>query len=105
MVNILIIWIHFLADFVCQTDEMATNKSTSLLYLGLHVITYTLIMCVLGVTFALTNGVLHFIIDYVTSKCTSALWRKNKKHWFFTMIGFDQALHLTILILTAKLIR
>jgi hypothetical protein len=50
--------------------------------------------------FAIVNGIAHFVIDWCTSRGTSYLWKKDKRHWFFSLIGFDQALHLTVLVLT-----
>lgn len=99
--NILIlIWVHFLADFVLQTDQMAKNKSKSNKWLGIHVVLYSLPFSVFGLTFALVNSVAHFITDYITSRITSKLWSKQQVHWFFVVIGFDQAVHVTTLILT-----
>lgn len=97
------IWVHFIADFVCQSDWMAINKSKNSL-LGLaamstHIGIYTLIMMlVFGVQFAILQGVLHLATDMVTSRVTSYLWVKGYRHWFFVMIGLDQAIHLTCLL-------
>ena len=96
----LILFTHFMADFVFQTDKMAKNKSQSLKWLLYHVLTYTLIFCYLGVWFALLNGVCHFFIDFITSKISSYYYRVNKTHTFFVVIGFDQFLHTVILIAT-----
>ena len=95
-----VIWLHFFGDFVCQTDKMALNKSKKNKWLGIHCLVYTLVMMIAGWKFALFNGVCHFIIDYITSRGTSYLWQKEERHWFFTLIGFDQAIHLTLLFIT-----
>lgn len=97
---VILVWLHFLADFVLQTDRMALNKSSSNLWLGLHAITYMLPFFMFGVLFALFNGAVHFAVDYITSRGTSRLWKKNERHWFFTLIGLDQAIHITTLILS-----
>lgn len=47
------------------------------------------------------NAIAHGTVDYVTSRVTSALWKKGDVHNFFVVIGFDQLLHVAILIYTA----
>lgn len=101
---LVLIWIHFLADFVMQTNEMAQNKSTSLRWLTIHICVYTTFFVAFGWQFALINGAAHWIVDFFTSKATSYLWKKKEVHYFFVVIGFDQALHLTILFLTTQYI-
>lgn len=101
---IIILVVHWIADFICQTDKMAQNKSTSFKWLSSHVSVYTLIMMVFGWKYALTNGVLHLCIDFFTSRATSFLWKKNDRHNFFVVIGLDQLLHTACLILTMPLL-
>jgi hypothetical protein len=99
-----LIWIHFVADFILQTDKMALNKSKSNRWLGIHVVVYSCPFLIFGWKFALVTGVFHFVTDYITSRGTSYLWRKEMRHWFFVLIGFDQAIHLTTLLLTYRFI-
>ena len=102
--------IHWVFDFVLQSNWMATNKSKSNVALGAHVGIYTCGMALLAVIalgptvgailFTLINGGLHFITDYCTSRVTSHLWQKKDVHNFFVVVGFDQLIHATTLILT-----
>lgn len=96
-----IVWIHFVADFLLQNDKMAHSKSSSNKWLAIHVGIYSSCFIVFGsVAYVLVNFVLHFMTDYVSSRLTTKLYRANKNHWFFVVIGADQALHLTALFTT-----
>lgn len=97
---ILVLFLHFIGDFILQTDAMAKNKSTSLKWLAHHVTVYSLPLYFIGWKFALTNAGLHLCVDFVTSKITSRLWSAGKTHWFFVVIGLDQFIHASCLILT-----
>lgn len=100
---IALIWVHWVADFIFQTDKMALNKSTSLKWLSSHIGVYTLPLFIFGWKFALINGAAHFATDFCSSRATSYLWKKGDRHNFFVVIGLDQALHLTVLFLTIPL--
>ena len=104
-----IIFIHWVADFVLQTHHMSLRKSSSHYYLTLHVLVYTfstimawsIVLPLIG--FHLTTltisiaflliFLLHWLTDYFTSRKTSKLYKEEKYHDFFVMIGFDQVLH------------
>lgn len=98
-----LVWMHFVADFLLQTDRIALNKSSSNSILLLHVTAYGLCFMSVGVAYALANTVLHFITDWITSRLTKRLWQANERHWFFVVIGLDQAAHMTALIATYNL--
>lgn len=109
---ILILIIHFLADFPLQTHEQATKKGESNKWLFYHVGTYTLIWSVIymtlpfqseypllsWLTFSLLIGVPHFIVDWVTSRVGKPFWRSQDFHNGFTVVGFDQVIHYLCLI-------
>jgi len=97
--------VHWFADFVLQTHWQATNKSKRNDALASHVGTYTMVLtfgassifwsaspwALLG--FVVTNGLLHFATDYITSRASSRLYAKQDWHNFFVVVGFDQLIH------------
>lgn len=96
---------HFLGDFILQTDWMAKNKSKNYRAFTAHLLSYTIPFWIpFGWKFTLVNVALHGAIDWVTSRVTSSLYAKGRIHDFFVVIGFDQFLHATCLILTLRLL-
>ena len=114
-VYLYIVLVHWISDFILQSNEMAQNKSTSNVWLTKHVIVYTMVTNVLWIPiiFVLNLKLLtfeyflamslifvtHWITDYITSKLNSKYWRLKDTHSFFVSIGFDQLLHYTQLFL------
>lgn len=105
--------VHYIADFILQTDKQAKGKSTSLKALTEHVATYTAAWIIGGslfvdlltefnllILFAAIIGVLHFITDYFTSKLVKKYFDKGNAHNAFVVIGFDQFLHFAQIFLT-----
>jgi hypothetical protein len=101
-VLLLIIWIHFVADFLLQNDKMAINKSSSSYWLTIHSLIYSVPFIIFGFKSVVVIFVSHWFVDFFTSRWTTKLWLKQKRHWFFAVIGLDQAVHLTFLILIIK---
>lgn len=108
-----IIIIHYIADFIVQTDWQAKNKSKSWEALLNHTFIYSaifgLIMCFilpvesnkhLPTYFFLITFICHTIIDYFTSRWVKKSFEKQDYHLGFVKIGFDQILHYTQLLLT-----
>lgn len=126
LIDVLIPWtlplslvaIHFVADFILQSDWMALNKSRwtesteGRLALTSHCLVYSACFLPFGVAFAAITFISHVLTDAVTSKITSKLWfvrpalnennKPNglftyaeswKRHWFFVVIGADQLIH------------
>lgn len=65
---------HFVGDFVLQSNWMAINKARRLDALLAHCVVYALCFVPLGPDFVLVTFGLHFAVDAVTSRATSALW-------------------------------
>ncbi len=113
--------LHFIADFLLQSREVATNKSSNINYLLTH--------CgILGVVFILglysfigfnaiilacLNTIIHGAIDWNIWKVYKYFRRKEDiktfKYWedslFYATIGFDQLLHSLTLIGLVSLIK
>jgi len=96
-----ILIIHWIADFVLQTDKQAQGKSKNWSDLLSHTSIYSacwlpiaaITMGNIGVLAVLITFVAHTITDYFTSRLNSKLWAEGKVHYFFVSIGFDQVLH------------
>lgn len=116
---LVILFTHWVADFVCQTDKMAQGKSKNWFDLLSHTAVYSSVFWVVcpfifgdnpnwalncclffGITF-----VCHTITDYFTSRLNSKLWAEKKVHWFFVSVGFDQFLHFAQLLITYQLLK
>jgi len=91
----LILIIHFIADFVLQTDKQAKGKSKNWSDLLSHIINYSLVWLIIGtlytwylayfeywnyiigiklLIFVGITFICHTITDYFTSKLNSKLW-------------------------------
>lgn len=114
---IMLLVVHYLADFVFQRRADAEEKHKSVLALLSHCswylfITYFLIMFIMPIFVAisqieslyLTDGleistyslclvVLHFATDYFTSKISHNFYEQKKIKYFWATIGADQLLH------------
>lgn len=114
---LILMFAHWVGDFVLQTDEMATNKSHSNLALIKHTSVYSLIMGLTAqlliennvfgaqywwaaILFCLIQFVTHTLIDYVTSRVNAHFWVRDQRHEFFTNIGLDQYIHFSVLIIS-----
>lgn len=116
-----VIFVHWVADFVFQTDKQAKGKSKNWGDLLSHTATYSFIwlsfwgfMAIfsysrngefsqwkeLCIYFVLITFITHTITDYFTSRLNSKLWAKGDVHNFFVSVGFDQVLHYVQLFLT-----
>ena len=98
---LLILFLHFFADFVLQTRQMSLNKSTSNVWLLYHVSVYCLpFLLIFGVKYAIINGILHLATDWVSSRINTYYWNRQNYRCFFINVGLDQTLHFVALFST-----
>ena len=97
----LILCFHFVADFVLQSHWMAMGKSRRWgmnWQMVSHIAVYTAFLLPLGPVWALANGAAHYATDIVSSRATTALYKRNEIHWFFVVVGADQLVHVLCLV-------
>lgn len=112
-----ILFLHWLSDFVLQTDSQARNKSSNWESLLGHTLVYSGVFLIATLAygaslqlpvnillFPLITFITHTAIDYYTSRVNKELWDKKNVHGFFVSVGFDQFLHVAQLLLTFKLL-
>jgi len=116
----LVLWLlflHWVGDSLFQSGLMAVRKGNSPVVLTQHVLIYTWTIG-LGLLFrdvwqmvalyAILNGILHWLTDFVTSKLNGRLWKSGNAttppnlHWFFVSVLSDQLVHTIALVLTAS---
>ena len=100
----LVLFVHFIADFVLQTDKQARGKSSSFYWLTQHLMVYTICLLPFGWKYALINGAVHWVVDYCSSRGTSYFYKKGDTHNFFVVVGLDQLIHTSTLVATMPLI-
>lgn len=122
----ILIVIHTIADFLFQTEDMATGKSKNNWKLVKHTAVYTIIFYLFFVFLYAINHqtlsemnltlkvlyffpitfIFHTITDYITSRITSRLFEKKiyytgiPNFGAFSVIGIDQVIHYAQLFLT-----
>ena len=97
---------HWVGDYVLQTEKMAVGKATSIKWLSIHSVVWTLSMMIIVVPFSssvtiwvwvLIMGILHWAQDFVTSKINAFFQKKKWTKMFWLSIGTDQMLHYLIM--------
>jgi len=112
-ITLIILFWHFIADFLCQTDWMANNKSKGWDALLWHTAIYSVLWFFPVITYGIIYDapqriilfvpitfVAHTVTDYITSRETTKLWTDGKIRPFFHVIGLDQYLHYIQLFVT-----
>jgi hypothetical protein len=119
--TLFLLFFHWFADFICQTDKQAKNKSTSNKALLSHTLTYSGVIFIAmqllysfnyfgaqtwyaRILFVGIQFITHTIIDYFTSRINSKLWTNGDTHNFFVSIGFDQFMHMAIMFTSFNII-
>ena len=109
---IYVLCIHFIADFIFQSERVAKGKSTSKAILFEHVLTYGIVFFMLNLPLAMVyplgvlgaviwvNIGLHLGVDWVTSKIVRSYFMKDDTHMAFVFIGLDQLIHTLFIVLT-----
>lgn len=79
---------------------MAKTKSEDVIVLLEHCIIYGLGFFLFNMNYLTFSyfAITHFFIDGITSQITKYFWNKGKTHNFFVTIGFDQFLHILIIL-------
>lgn len=104
MAFIIILVAHWVGDYLLQTSKMAIQKNSSLKWLGLHVLTYFIVLLAIvnfvfswqvALGYAVINGLLHLMTDFFTSKLAGKYVERPRI--FYPIIGFDQMIHLICL--------
>ena len=105
---LLILSVHYFADFIVQTDWQAKNKSSRFDALARHVTNYTGIMFALSFVmwrnnplmacWAVANGIAHCVVDYFTSRTAKRFFSLGNYRGGFMVIGLDQLIHQTCLL-------
>lgn len=107
---VIIFILHLFAGFFMQSDKISKLKREKKRYLTKHVAYYTSIFIVLspillgltimqGIVYSLINGVLHYVVDYLTGKLKVKYTgiSEIKYHW---IVIADYSIHLIILVST-----
>jgi hypothetical protein len=103
----LLLFGHWVGDFLFQSTAMATKKSKSLGWLSYHVLVYYAFIQVTAIIlfdirtafyYAVINGILHWVVDFFTSRVAAMYY--SKPRILYPIIGFDQFLHVTCLWIT-----
>ena len=119
-VVLLIIFSHWIADFIFQDEKDAIQKSYNNWALTSHVLMYcnVMLISILFISkdfngtalFIIITFISHWVTDYYTSKIVKKRF-DNKRFGSsipnfggFTVIGFDQFLHYLQLLITYKII-
>ena len=99
----LLLFTHWIGDFVCQTTWMATGKSSRLDALIVHVLMYSIVLAGAAVVlfgqtetaamFVACNAAFHLVTDFCTSKVSAAFHARQNMRGFFIVLGLDQFLH------------
>lgn len=111
------IWVHFVGDFLLQRREVAVGKSSNIVHMAEHG-TIILIITFVGSLIAFRGASVAYLFSLILTALHVSqdflIWnayrgyRKDsvRDFWrdplFYTVIGLDQMLHVTALIMVMK---
>ncbi len=111
---ILLLAAHFIGDFLCQSRVMALNKTKSLYYLSMHglfvgipifLVFFMFKPTLLALILTAIYVIVHCMQDFFIWTIAIRLFGKSEKYWeskrFYDIIGFDQFLHVALLVFLA----
>lgn len=117
---LILLFTHYIGDWIVQSREDAEKKSHSLESLTHHVFTYTVTLYIGSICamfwmpdqsrhsyiinildFVAINSLLHWITDFFTSQINARNWKRCNYKEFWNGIGMDQLFHYITLFLTA----
>lgn len=105
MIFYLMMFVHFVADFLAQSRKMGKLKASHPLWLLFHIGIIFIFFLPFGVKFSMMNAVGHLIVDAVLwnayklsvkirhPKARAETFKYWGDKWFYSTIGFDQFLH------------
>jgi len=119
-----ILFLHYLGDYIFQPYSMSVRKSEDYMVLLYHTIIYTGtiyagLLLVVGVQeallFSAVTFVAHYIVDFITSRIISdnslalrldpdvkkPIYKRLELWGPISLLGFDQLLHQTCLLIAA----
>ncbi len=106
---VVLLFSHWVGDYVLQTNEMAANKANGIRWLSIHVAVYAAVLFCFALLFfnvatalyfVLANAALHWATDFLTSRVSARF--KNQPRIYFPIIGMDQFIHTVTLMLTLE---
>jgi len=97
---LLLIWMHFIADFLFQSKNINMYKFEQKGVLFIHCMLYSIPFFWFGWLFALITGGLHFVIDYTVPILARKYWNEKDYLSFLASFSFDQITHITLIVLT-----
>ena len=116
---ILILFYHWVMDFVAQTRHVAETKSESFTTVFMHACLYMMPAFVINAiafvfnqfylptyiafsSWIFVNGIAHLVQDFYTSRTQAYLHTQNKTKLFWNSLGFDQFAHIAFAVLSYK---
>lgn len=100
-VVLLLVFLHFIGDFVLQEGIIRVYKSSNNKLLAIHCILYALPFSIISLKLALVTSFLHFLSDYTLTDLSTKFWSDRDRSKYSLLQGFDQWLHLVVLLVSA----